>query len=217
MKNDLWSKKRRGNDKDICRTHPGCPGQPWGARVLPCVLGLCQGSFALSSFSTLSLPSLQLFLAGTRRTSKAAPRGASCAGQCSQSSAVPGTRASLDIGGEKLHVGSNTPVTQGTASTLQSSAYQIKAPSPASAWIFQQRAQMLLKQPDPLHRWQMNFFSFLETEPSLLFSSPLLPRCTPALRLSGKGQSAASGDELPTLWPEFTFLTSPATRMRIGA
>lgn len=130
-------------------------------------------------------------------------------------SAVPGTRASPDIGGEKPRIGSNAPVTPGRASALQSNARQIKAPSPASTRIFRHRAQALPKQPDPSHRWQTSCFSLLETEPSLLFSSPSPPRCTPALPLSGKGQSTAPGDELPALWPEFTFLPSPA--MRIGA
>ena len=62
-KNDFWSKKRRANDKDICRVHPDCPGQPWGAHVLPCVLSVCQGSLALSSFSS-SVSSLSPAVSG---------------------------------------------------------------------------------------------------------------------------------------------------------
>lgn len=63
VKNRLWSKKRRANDKDICRAHPGCLGQPRGAPVLPCVLSLCQASFALSSFSS-SVSSLSPAISG---------------------------------------------------------------------------------------------------------------------------------------------------------
>lgn len=82
-KNDLSSKKRRANDKDICRAHPGCRDSPGELMSYPACWACVQAALLSAAFPVLSLPSLWLLLAGTRRTSKATPAGASCTGQCS--------------------------------------------------------------------------------------------------------------------------------------